>query len=156
MAAIDSLIAVWNTTGLPANTIGTGLAAGDNAQTKIDKIATWRTQSGAAQPARLTQDQVLEALDPAETLSAAGVPQYTQLQLTFLNTILIPTIINASPGTNTRGMAQRFFSGSGKTQTWANLQALVAQYDNFRIPWWQFVLKESPFTLGDARAAGLS
>lgn len=154
MAASDNLIAVWNTTVLPANTTGTAFVVGDSAQIKINKIATWMTLTGVPIRALISSFDLQNALDGTEIVNASGVPQLTQLQISTLALILAPPTVDVSPNSFARVAGSRLLTG--KSSSLAKLNALVDPYDNPRVAWWQFVGFQSPVTLGDARAAGLN
>jgi len=99
-------------------------------------------------PAILTPSQILNACVFADL---AGL---TQLQVSQLSLLLSGGSVNASIGSAIRLGIQTIFAG--KTQTLANLSALVAPFDNATIFWWQSAGYARPMDMGDIAAAGLS
>lgn len=165
MTQYTELVAIWGITGLPASTTGTGLAPGDTAQQKINKINTWmKLTGGAADRALLPPSDVINAIVPADmtvmlVATTNALFQTNQLRLSMLQLLLSGTSIDASSGT-IRTVFQTIFSDqTNKVNNQSTLQrllALVDPYDNQRQAWWRLVGFESPVTLGDAITAGLS
>src|ERR1035437_891413 len=83
----------------------------------------------AAQKAIISPSQILNAV------VFADLAALTQLQVTQLTLLLQGGTVDASAGTSIRLGIQTLFAG--KTQTLANLGALVAPFDSPTAPWWQ-------------------
>lgn len=147
-----ALVAAWNATGRPAGTTGTNLTAGMTQEEKLIAINGWTV--AAPVPAIITPAQLFSALDTNEIISAAGVPQFTQLQLTLLQILLSPREIDASPNKTARTIGARLFTG--KPNTIANLAALVAPFDNATTEWWRSKEFTQPIGTADLTVAGLS
>jgi hypothetical protein len=128
MAYYDPLIAVWNTTALPAGVTGAPLAASMTKQQKLDTINGWMVDQSQNKPAViLSPSQILNAIVFADL---AGL---TQLQLLQLQLLLSGNSVDVSAGTTIRQGLQQLFAG--KAQTIANFQALVTPFDTPRVTW---------------------
>jgi hypothetical protein len=126
-------------------------------------IAKWATLTPGTTAAKLTQINALTEpgptrralLAPTDILNSivfADLAALDQLALQRLTLMMSGSTVDVSVGTPTRiGMQQLF---AGKTQTLQNLGALVAQFDNATIPWWQSAGYTSPISEGDLAAAG--
>jgi hypothetical protein len=146
MAYYDALIAAWNgATQPPAGVTGTALTGLTTAQ-KIAAVNAW-TVAGSVTKALLAPSDILNAVVPADLASL------TQLQVLQLSMLLSGALVDASQGTSIRAGVQNIFAG--KTQTLANLGALVAPFDSPKAPWWQANGYLSPFHIDDATNAGL-
>jgi hypothetical protein len=139
MAYYDALIAKWGTlTGTTAQKL-----------TAVNALTVAAPQKVMLSPSMIINACVFSDL--------AGL---TQLQVSQLALLLSGSTIDASVGTSIRSGIQALFAG--KTQTLANLAALVAPYDNATIPWWQATVAQgggglsSLVSQGDLTAAGIS
>jgi hypothetical protein len=136
MAYYDAFVAQWAT--LTPGTTSVKLA-----QLNAETVAA------TSQKALLQPSQILNAVVFADL---AGL---TQLQVSQLALLLAGSQVDASVGTSIRAGIQALFAG--KTQTLANLGALVAPFDTPpAIPWWQGNSYPRPFTLVDCTLAGVS
>jgi hypothetical protein len=122
MAYYDALIAKW-----PTLTPGTTTA-------KLMQINALAVATGVPVKAILSPSQILNAIVFADM---AGL---TQLQVSQLTMLLAGSSVDASAGTSIRAGIQSLFAG--KTQTLANLGALVVPYDSPAIPWWQATVSQ--------------
>ena len=143
MAYYTALIAKWAT-----------LTPGTTAQ-KLTQINTLTVQTAANGKAILAPSDILNAI------VFADLAALTQLQVTQLTLLLQGSVVDASVGSSIRTGIQALFAG--KTQTLANLSALVAPYDApLTIPWWQATVAQGgggligQVGLGDCNNAGLS
>jgi hypothetical protein len=147
MSATSELQAVW-VSGRPANTTGTVFTGGMTAQQKVDAINTWQILTGVAVPAVISSYSVRNAIQFAD------LQTLTSLQLSELNFYLDGEMVDASIGSPARTCVTTLLAG--KTTTLSALSTLVTPYDTPRQAWWLSVGFQSPVTLGDAIAAGLS
>jgi hypothetical protein len=153
MTYYDPLIAVWNTTTLPAGVTGSPLAASMSKQQKLDTVNAWMVDQSQNKPAViLSPSQIINAIVFADL---AGL---TQLQLLQLQILLSGSTVDVSAGTTIRQGLQQLFAG--KTQTIANLQALVTPFDTPRITWcaangYPSGASKGGLNLNDVQAAGL-
>lgn len=121
MAFYDALIAAWNgATQPPVGVTGAALTSLTTAQ-KIAAVNGW-TMKGSPTKAILAPSAILNAI------VFADLAALTQLQVSQLTLLLAGTSIDASVGTSIRAGIQALFAG--KTQTLANLGALVAPFDS--------------------------
>lgn len=137
MPYYDALIAKWAT-----------LAPGTTAQklTQINALTVQVTANGKA---------VLAPSSILNSIVFSDLAALTQLQVTQLTLLLQGTSVDCSVGTSIRAGIQALFAG--KTQTLANLSALVAPYDApVTVPWWQSAGYPVMISTTDLLAAGLS
>jgi len=119
---------------------------------KLDQINALTVSTGVPQRAMLAPSDIINAIVSTDL---AALTQLQTLQLTLL---LQGGTVDASQGTTIRAAALALFAG--KTQTLANLAALVAPFDNPKIPWWQATVAQGggelrgPVALSDLDAAG--
>lgn len=156
MAELDTLIAVWNTTSLPANVTGTALAGGDTAAQKITKINGW-TVATPAQPMIIPTYMIYNLIDPGEWSSVSAANQQVVRDIIGMGTV------DASPGTPIRARLAAIFPIATFPVTRAALNALAASYDTpTRQPWYNAPVSQSgaglngTLDLRTAQAAGLS
>lgn len=151
-ANYTTLIAVWNTTTLPAGVTGAALVATDTDAQKLVKLNAW-TVVGPAGKMIVPSYIVIGAIVESEyaVLTAA--------QQNYLELLLSCVTIDVSAGTNTRAALTSIFGSS--TTTRANFAAIAATFDTTTIPWWEATVAQggaglaSPISEADVLAAGL-
>lgn len=136
MAYYDAFIAFWNTQS-PGTT-----------QAKLNAVNA--ATVAVPQKALLTPNAVFNAIVLADY---TGLTQLQQAQLANLLSVSNGGNIDGSSGTLVRSWFASVFAG--KTSL-ANLNALVAPFDNAVEPWWQANGYPRAFDLGDVAAAGVS
>ncbi len=134
MAYYDALIAHW-----PTLTPGTTAA-------KLAQL-NGQTVAGAAVPAFLDVNAIINAILPADLLSLSAI-QLQQMQFVLQGR----GTVNASAGTAVRNVFSSIFSG--KATTLAALTALITPYDTPSVPWWRFNGYPGPLDANDLVAAG--
>lgn len=133
-------------------------------------IAKWATLTPGTTAQKLAQINALTVSNPQKAMLAPStilnacvavdLEALTAAQVALFALLLAGTSIDCSAGTAIRAVAQNLFAG--KTQTLANLGALVSPFDNATLPWWQATVAQgggglsSPVSQGDLTAAGLS
>lgn len=146
--AYDALVAVWNTTGAPADVVGTALTGGMTAQQKLAAINGWTVPTGSVPLSILSPSAIINAIVPADLAAL------TQLQTLQMSLLLSGAQVDVSPGTTIRAGIQNLFAG--KTQTLSNLAALVGVFVDPRRLWTVANGLPSPLGTADLTIAGLS
>lgn len=148
MAYYDALIAAWNSgTQPPAGITGTALTGGMTTAQKLAAVNAWTI---IGPPKKL----VISPSDIINRIVYTDLAALTQIQLLQLQVLLSGTAVDATQGSPIRTGIQTLFAG--KTQTLANLVALVAPYDNPVIIWTVANGYPPGINLNDAAAAGLT
>lgn len=148
MAYYTALITAWNGAPQPPSGVTGTALTGLTTANKLAAVNGW-TVAATPQKAILSPSSILNAVVFADL---AGL---TQLQVTQLTLLLQGSSVDASSNTSIRIGIQTLFAG--KTQTLANLGALVAPFDTPPpAPWWQGNGYARAFDMGDVAAAGLS
>lgn len=151
MAYYDALRTVWNSsTQPPAGVIGTALSSGMTTSQKIAAINGWKVASPLS--CILPTYAIYNSIVPTEFVAVSSASQQLLRDILGLGTV------DASPGTSIRTRIVSIFPSS--TQTFTNLAALVAPFDNNVQVW--CATKGYPVTNGsgnlslpDATNAGL-
>lgn len=148
MAYYDALIAAWNgATQPPTGVTGTALTGGMTTAQKLAAVNGWRV-AGPNAIVTLSSSRIINSIAPADFAAL------TQLEVSKITMLITGVTIDVSQGTNNRANFLQVFTG--KTQTIANLSALVAPLDNPAIPWTTANGYPPSLNLNDASAAGLS
>lgn len=126
MAYYTALIAAWNNvTQPPSGVTGTALTGGMTTAQKLAAVNAWTV--AAPQAANIPVSSIIGAIAPADFLAL------TALQLQELQFLLQAQTVLAPPSGTIRSVFSTIFAG--KATTLANLNALVAPFDNATNDW---------------------
>lgn len=151
MAYYDTLRTVWNSsTQPPAGIIGTALSSGMTTAQKIAAINGWKVASPLT--CIVPTYTIYNAIVPTEFVATSSNNQQLLRDILGLGTV------DASPGTSIRSRITSIFPSS--TQTFANLAAVIAPFDNNTNNWcavhgYPVVNGSGNLSLPDASNAGL-
>ena len=126
MAYYDALITAWHSTTQPPSGVnGSGLAANDTTQQKLNKINAWTVNN--------PQKVFINATDVYNRIVLTEYNALTTANQTAINNLLSMGMLDASPGTSVRSRFIAIFPSG--TQTFANLQQYVAPFDGHTTDW---------------------